>query len=718
MSTMKRRAFTLVELITVLAITAVLLTIIIIPMIQAFSFTRAAEGFATAQESGRRLIEQITREIENSAGVRDNDGDKGSLAVVVPGLDGTDVTVLAPYAKLDILMPAKGDPSNRRNGAYVNPDTGVADPTTAAPLGQVNLPVAPGLTIKRYFISLKNPLNAQGTGPGRYYNPYVDYVRTGGANWQSVGEGEDNLYVLRVMEVAPIIFVGGSFQVNTEFFADDDGDGRPDLDDPFFMSLDAPGGPVLTAPQRAAKIARIKAWVRKSTIITEFRRFDMIQPLINKATRALIGVGNVPRLNTLIQFRPTSVASEPASGAVALALGNESDNAANLSPDVFRTKSGAWSSAVVRFYPSGYDPGNIAANDYLVGRFDARAGGRGYRVYHYDPDDDADNDDRNGDTNDLEVFDVAAYLDWSANGSVYPLTRGMVSASNTSGWLTNPALRNRFAPFIPDLAGGKVFTSFGIDQWGIDDPSGTVAPRADDNLPSKATGLELTPTSDPAPPGLFSDAIYQNDINRQFNKVWADNPALRVPGGVHRFIDLRVTNQADGTPSPLHPDPTIGFSQARIVPGSEVVIGPDQNPGPNYGQPVRYVRVTRNPGKNQYAINYADLAEPNWALLGYPAPPVAYTATDFTSAILQPRYKAGYIQLNSDPNLPLPGNASIIVNYKVQFTRPGDTVAVDYDTRQLMSILLTIRNYPQSTAFPTPQTLTLQGTAPVRNFIR
>lgn len=715
---MKRRAFTLIELITVLAITAVLLTIIIIPMIQAFSFTRAAEGFATAQESGRRLIEQITREIENSAGVRDNDGDKGSLAVVVPGLDGTDVTVLAPYAKLDILMPAKGDPSNRRNGAYVNPDTGVADPTSAAPLGQVNLPVAPGLTVKRYFISLKNPLNAQGTGPGRYYNPYVDYVRTGGADWQTVGEGEDNLYVLRVVEVAPIIFVGGVFQVNSEFFADDDADGRPDLDDPFFMSLDAPGGPVLTAPQRAAKIARIQAWVRKSTIITEFRRFDMIQPLINKSTRALIGVGNVPRLNTLIQFRPTSVASEPASGAVALALGNESDNAANLSPDVFRTKSGAWSSAVVRFYPSGYDPGNIAANDYLVGRFDARAGGRGYRVYHYDPDNDADNDDRNGDTNDLEVFDVAAYLDWSANGSVYPLTRGMVSASNTSAWLTNPALRNRFAPFIPDLAGGKVFTSFGIDQWGIDDPSGTVAPRADDNLPSKATGLELTPTSDPAPPGLFSDAIYQNDINRQFNKVWADNPTLRVPGGVHRFIDLRVTNQADGTPSPLHPDPTIGFSQARIVPGSEVIIGPDQNPGPNYGQPVRYVRVTRNPGKNQYSINYADLTEPNWALLGYPAPPVAYTATDFTSAVLQPRYKAGYIQLNSDPNLPLPGNASIIVNYKVQFTRPGDTVAVDYDTRQLMSILLTIRNYPQSTAFPTPQTLTLQGTAPVRNFIR
>lgn len=718
MSRTIRRAFTLVELLTVLAITGIILTIIIIPMIQAFSFTRAAEGFATAQETGRRLIEQITREIENSAGVRDNDGDRGSLAVVVPGWDGTDVTVLAPYAKLHVLIPAKGDPSNRRNGAYVDPDTGVADPTARAPLGQVNLPVSPGLTIKCYYIALKNPLNAAGTGPGRYFNPHVDFVRAGNNRWQTIGEGEDNLYVLRVAEVAPIRFVGGTFQVNTEFFADDDGDGRPDLDDPYFMALDAPGGPVLTPAQRTAKIARMQNWIRKSTIITEFRRFDMIQPLINKRTRELLVNGNVPRLNTLVQFRPTTVSSEPATGAVALALGNESDSAASLSPDVFRTKNGAWSSAVVRFYPSGYNPGDPNNNDYLIGRFDARAGGRGYRVYHYDPDNDTDNDDRNGDTNDLELFDVGAYLDWASAGSIYPLTRGMASANANSGWAANPLLRNRFAPFIPDLASGRVFTSFSIEDWGIDDPTGTLPPRADRNLPSKGTGLETTPTVDPAPPGNFFDLIYQDDMNRQFNKVWADNPALRVPGGVHRFIDLRVTPQADGTNSPLHPDPAIGFPQARIVPGSEIVIGPDQNPGPNYGQPVRYIRVTRNPGKNQYTMNYTDIREPDWALLGYPAPPLAYTPTDFVSAVLQPRYKAGYMQFNSDPNLPLPGNARMIVSYKVQFTRPGDTVAVDYDTRQLMTILLTIRNYPQSTAYPVPQSLTLQGTAPVRNFIR
>ena len=187
---------------------------------------------------------------------------------------------------------------------------------------------------------------------------------------------------------------------------------------------------------------------------------------------------------------------------------------------------------------------------------------------------------------------------------------------------------------------------------------------------------------------------------------------------VHRFVYLPTTLQADGTASPLHPDPTIGFAQGRLVLGSEVVYGPDQNPGPNYGSPIRYPRVTRNPGVNQYKVNSVDLPEPDWAALGYAAPPAVFDPTNFVSAVLQPRYKTGYIQLNSDPNVPLPGNAAISVYYKVQFTRPGDTVTVDYDTRQLLTILLTIRNYPQSTSFPNPATLTLQGAAPVRNFLR
>lgn len=716
---MKRRsAFTLIEMITVIAITAILLGIIIVPMIQSFNFTRAAEGFSESQQKGRQLIEQITREVENSAGVRDNDGVRGQLALVMPGWDGTPISYLAEYAKLDIHMPAQGDPTNVRNGAFVNPNTGQADPTLKGPKGDINVPVAPGLTLVRYFVSLKNPLDTTGTNPGRYFNPYVDYRRQANALWQTTQDGDDNLFVLRRCEVQPYRFVGGAFQVNTDFFADDNGDGRPDFDDPYFMALDAPGEPPLTPAQRTAKIARIKNWTRNSTIISFGRRQDMIQPLFDLGNRTLLVNGNIPRINTLVQFRPTAITSEPADGSTALRLGEETDNGSLVTPDVFKTRHGAWTSAIVRFYPNGYDPNNVAANDYLIGRFDARAGVRSFLLKHYDPDADGDNDDRNGDALDLEVFNVQAYNDQASKGWVYPLTRGMVAANTASGWLGNPGLRSKFVPFLPDLANGRLYTGFGIDQYGIDDPSGATPVRPDNNLPSRGTGDELTPTSDPAPPGNFYDPPYVNNMNRHFNIVWAQNPSLRVPGGVHRYIDLRITPQADGTNSPLHPDPTIGFAQAKIVPGSEIVYGPDQNPGPNYGSPIRYTRVTRNPGKNQYKINYVDQTEPDWAALGYPAPPPAYDPTNFVSAVLQPRYKAGYVQLNSDPNLPLPGNALVSVHYKMQFTRPGDTLTVDYDTRDLVTILLTIRNYPPSTSFPNPQTITLQGAAPVRNYLR
>jgi hypothetical protein len=50
-------------------------------------------------------------------------------------------------------------------------------------------------------------------------------------------------------------------------------------------------------------------------------------------------------------------------------------------------------------------------------------------------------------------------------------------------------------------------------------------------------------------------------------------------------------------------------------------------------------------------------------------------------------------------------------------TESSDVFAVDYDTRQVIDVNLTIRNYPQTT-LPTSQTVTLKGSATVRNFIR
>ncbi len=197
------------------------------------------------------------------------------------------------------------------------------------------------------------------------------------------------------------------------------------------------------------------------------------------------------------------------------------------------------------------------------------------------------------------------------------------------------------------------------------------------------------------------------------------------------------------------------LSRARIVPGSETVSGPDQKPGPNYAHPVRYTRTNHNPGPNQYRINYTDLREPTdpstnmvtqnaYQLYGLTGAEVAgfdptkYDPTNFTSATIEPRFKVGYLQLNSDPNLPLPngymfnGNPVPVpfrISYRFQFTgtlapnqlQAGagatDVFDVDYDTRQLMQVLLTIRNYPQSD-LPNPQSITLKSTAAIRNFAR
>ncbi len=287
------------------------------------------------------------------------------------------------------------------------------------------------------------------------------------------------------------------------------------------------------------------------------------------------------------------------------------------------------------------------------------------------------------------------------------------------------------------------------------------------NLPQVyLTSTPVSALNDTGAGAVWSGPGY--DINQAFNRSWSTYSYMQP--NLQRFIDLRVTPNEDGTYGPLYPLNPGGtvtdfqlkqpdgsmLDRCRIVPGSDVVTGPDQNPGPNYGHPVRYTRVTHIPGPNQYRINYVDQPEPREAgsgtvdgaayqnafnltnadVAGFDVD--AYDPTNFVSAVLQPRFKAGYIQLNSDPGLPLPdgyagGSGTVKVPFKVeyrfQFTgvlpsmdlQPGATqsevFSVDYDTRQLMQVLLTIRNYPQSN-LPNPQTVTLKATAALRNMIR
>lgn len=762
--TLRQRAFTLIELLVVIAITAILMTLIMAPVIQSFNLTRTAQAWADAQDKARTLTERIATEISNSTRVRDNTGSNGALDIVVPARPGSGVTV-AGYdpshewirvrilnAKLDIIRPFEGDPSLRRANAFINPVSGMADPTLQGPRGQVNLPTAPGMTLVRYFIGVRDPLRLV---PGAA--EYAGYVEPYSGLLAARSAQRDNLFVLYKVEVQPYVWsnIQNKFVVNKAFFYDLGRNSAlnktgPYYDDPSFfdptVAYPAYNLPDPDGTPDPTKAQMIQNWLNRAVIQTEVSRFDMIQPIYNLATRQVQYDGDAPRLMTLVQFQPTRVSSEPAEGQVAYRQGQESDSGNLLpqqaAPDVFYTQFPGWSNTVIRTYNNAYDRNDPNNDRYLVGISllnPAAAEPQGMSIYAFDPAQGPYDDSQTGQLIagtrvGVELFDLDIYKSGLHDGYRANFSRSIAASNSRSGWLASPQWHSLFEPYVPDYDRGRTVASFGIDEVGMVGGAYPFQPVAladpvnnPNNLPGAFTWPDssppLTPSNDPnVIAGVFSDPQYSS-INKKFNKIWHDYPGLH--GDIQRFIDLRVTANDDGAPSPLFPDAATGFPRARIVPGTEQIFGPDQNPGPNLGNTVRYTRTTHAPGPNQYRINYTDLPEPNYALLGLPAPPANYSPTDFTSAVIQPRYKAGYIEFNSDPTLALPGDnpatpaneAKILVYYRFQFTQPKDVMAVDYDSRQLMTVQISIRNYPQSSV-PNPQTVTLSSTASVRNFLR
>lgn len=748
---MKRRAFTLIELLTVMAISAILLGIIVIPLIQSFNLTRAAQAFADAQDRSRVITERLSREIGNAVSVRSQNGvvlsslngalnqkiPAHSLIVEIPGQNGNTVEALLPYAKLDIVPPAEGESNTR---GLVDPDTGYVDPTLESPKGQVVLPVVPGNTLRRYFIGRRDPFKD-------YNNPYDGILMSQNAT-------QDNLYVLYAADVNPFAVENVGGVTRLKYFLENlDVNGNRDLkspiiDDPRFFTPNRAGGVIVTNDDRARIIGN---WLgidpatgnaktgapRRATIQTEISRYDMIQVVYDQASRKPEFNGNIPRLVPLIQFRPAHVDNEAAEGQVANRKGEESDGSDQFAPDVYRTNYALLERPIVRNWPRGFNRALNARDQYSVMRSDPSVldanGILGTSIFVFDPD--AFTSDV---TQGTEVFDVTLFDRVSAAGGPFPFSQAVAAADARSNWLSSASARSAFVPYLVDSRTGKIFTSFNISDVGDFTATNPPQPNLPLSLTSGPNGA-TTPLTDNSIGGVFSDANHAF-INDKFNKIWKDYPGLQPR--VDRFIDLRVTANQDGTVGPL--DPTSGFARAVIVPGSDEVYGPDQLPGPHMGLQIRYTRTTQEPGPNQYRINYSDLPEPtnpgNGRIdysIAYPElstgdlngfDPDVYDSTNIVSAVLQPRYKKGYIKLNSDPNNALPVG-EFRVAYKFQFnstmakedTTNGfrqDVFAVDYDTRQLIDVLLTIRNYPQASTIPNPQTVTLKSTAAVRNYIR
>ncbi|MCE5200401.1 MAG: type II secretion system protein [Armatimonadota bacterium] len=137
---------------------------------------------------------------------------------------------------------------------------------------------------------------------------------------------------------------------------------------------------------------------------------------------------------------------------------------------------------------------------------------------------------------------------------------------------------------------------------------------------------------------------------------------------------------------------SVYLKYARIVPGSERVVGPNMTPGPAYGVLVQYERVPftlGDPGLNQYKINY-----------------------DTGELFFSPEYDQNLPEISNGANSYVP----IRVDYRVQFNRDGDVVRGDYVTKSAITIHLGMRMFDPDAG--KSHSVDLTNTVKVRNALR
>lgn len=730
---MRRRAFTLIELLVVTAVSAILLLIIAIPMIQGFNLTRASQAYSEAQAAARTVKDLIVDDMSKAAGVRFNPSGQGGVNLEFPaGL------INFPGTKFDILVAAEGDPARGPSNAFINPDTGREDPTLQSPKGQVELPAVPGMSIVRYWIGLRTPIADIDNDGDLDNNPYNDPYS---GILMNVNSRADNLFVLYRAEIQPMVFDTGlgRYVYNAQFFADFDLDEKPDYDDPDFFRISSTDVDIAGAlnAQGLEKVRRINNWKQRGNVVTQLSRYDMVQVKFDKQKGTIYGDsrdGIVP----LIRFQPRQISNEPVTGQRGVRLGDETDNPAKIGPETYRTAFGQFSGHAVRVFPGTYvapagfgatssggqvRPASEAAYPLLQIR-SVNIGGDGALYGQVDALDDP-----------IALFDSEFYTLLKQRGTPYPFTAALASAdainiaNGFAGARTDANHIDLLIAAVVDPLKGIVNANFDIRDVG-DDDTGLFADfknrfPSDGLDPGVDTGPAETPNSDGnvvavGTPWGIADTY--RTINNRFNNIWQRwndfAPTLDRARFAKRFINLGQIQQPGGVDSPLNR--LNGMTRAVVTPGSETVFGPDQKPGPGYGSLIRYSRVASKPvGANQYYINYTDMPEPDWLTVFATAPsydPKVFDANDFVSAVLQPQYRAGYVELNSRFGEPIP-EGNIYVSYRFQFTEPNDRFVVDYNTGDTVEVVLTIKNFPQSTA-SFAQAVTVKGSTRVRNFFR
>ena len=698
-----RRAFTLIELLIVIALTAVLLTLLIVPLISALRYTQQAQIVTAAQDAARITRERITRELSSAVFVFDGTShpfqtsnpivagdDAYTNFLDLPILSSTGGTVVAHAynAKLDFVLPKLND-----SGAAIDPTTGEPIAYTPSSNGSAIVsnpsyvfPLAAGTNAIRYFVGLKDPAK-----------PYNN-TREGKANGST-----DNTYVLYRAQYQPYTAVPATgsqpetVKPNTNLFATHTNPQTnvviPELDDPDFFRYVTTSDinwlndshTTYTAQEVTDHNARVDKWVQISKVVIPGPNVDLILLPHNAdntlaydpANGAFPGVAHsgvatdpvtgktYPIVNTSVTFRPATISGNATPGTTSeyntQGAVSVDQSGYTYTPTVYTTGSQSWSLPFhVSLFPGTYGQTSpdAATMTALNMYYDTEQFASGQATVtppaNYPP------PGYTGPAGPLYINpgDILEYrhldTDTATQGTlVYNVTQGYpVTTTSGSGGTTYTLGGTNFVPMTisPD-SGTLTFTAPSLPNGPYDrlNRQWAYGPVDPTSLNTQNLG------------GIASDGTVDLTLPVHATPALTDSPLQ----GYH-------TLTATGNPT------STGILNAHIVPGSVRVTGPDQSPGPNAGQAISYTEVNASGGTvgdNQFSIDYGT------GLL--------HLLPGTTGVGVIYDYQAN-MSLTTPLASPLPSTQTLPINLASDPYLPMQ-VKVDYQTRDLIDVNIGVR---------------------------
>ncbi|MGI4787485.1 MAG: PulJ/GspJ family protein [Janthinobacterium lividum] len=693
------RAFTLVEILIVIALTAVLFALLLIPLVSALRYTQQAQIVTAAQDAARITKERITRELGSAIFVFDgtshpfqtankiNPGDdKYTNFLDLQILDSTGAPMVAHAynAKLDFVLP-------KLNGTGQTIDPTTNEPITYSPTPNGSaivsnpsyvFPLAAGTTMIRYFVGLKNPEKAFNNNPELSYNN----TREG----KAVGS-DDNTYILYRAQFQPYIpnpnpGPGKPAVVpNPRLFAsrnNSSGVAIPELDDPDFFRivgttdtnwLDDTHGvyPTQTAIASVTDASadgsaqqhnyRVDKWIQIAKPVIPGPNVDLIL-LPHKADNTLsydAGTTGTCTATTCPATAHTGIAHDPVAGGYYPIV----NTSVTFRP---ATISGNATPGTTSDYNS---QGSVTVD---------QAG------FTYIP----------------TVY-TATSQSWSLpyHVSLYPSNYDSTNAALSMYYDTDQYASSQISVVVPSQVNPVNINPGDIIEYRDDSTGRNPVYDVTQGFPFKLTGASTysTYTAKDTPQYVpmtinpdngtiqFSAPSLPNGPSDRFNRLWIYTPDadglvdLTTSGftaaGTANPNPSPLTNVTDATSTTL----VTGVANAHAVPGSIRVFGPDTIPGPNQGNVVPYTEVNSAVGtiaEDQYSVDYA--RNTVQVLSGSTGPiQVIYDYQANMTLTAPPTITSGTtptVDLNSNPYLPM-------------------QVKVDYQTRDLIDVTIGVRIY-------------------------